>query len=310
MKENGMIRRCDLRPVDLITGLYLAMSGILALAWWGRLDGHRWLIPLYFAGAVLTLTAPPYLRRLHRPFGRFLSAWYPILCLTFFYTSTALLNPASPVPALDPWLADVDTILFGRPVCEAFSERFPGAFFAELMAFFYFSYYFMIPGIALWLWIKNRSLFQEFVFCVALCFYFFYLVFSLLPASGPQYYLYGGKLIWNGILFGPLLTGLLESVEVPTGAFPSSHVGIALVVTVFAWRHHRLLGGLMAGLSTGLAAAILYGGPHYFIDLPLGLAVGAAFLLLAGPCARWIEAHLVAKTEGKKAVARTSAGKD
>ena len=153
-----MIRRYDLKPIDITTCLYLAGSGVLTAAWWARLDGNRWLLPLYFAGAGLAVTAPPLLRRLERPLAVFLAAWYPVFSLTLCYKSTALLNRASPIPAIDPWLYKIDTRLFGRPVCEVFSDAFPGTFFAEVMSFSYFSYYFLIPGLALYLWIRNRHL--------------------------------------------------------------------------------------------------------------------------------------------------------
>jgi membrane-associated phospholipid phosphatase len=158
------------------------------------------------------------------------------------------------------------------------------------MAFFYFSYYLMIPGMGLFLWFRKKERFSHFVFTSALCFYFFYWLFSLIPSAGPQYYLYEGFIEWKGVFFGPLLTHLLQAVECPTGAFPSSHVGVALIVCGFAWRQGRRPGLLLLILLTGLAASILYGGPHYFLDLPCGLAVGFVFLGCAETCARRINA--------------------
>ncbi len=271
----------QLAPVDKITCLYLIASGALASAWNSGLDKAELLIPLFFGGAILTALVPPMLRRIDRPWSVFLSAWYPVLCWTFFYKSTALLNKASPIPSLDPWLAKMDERFFSTPFCDLFSEALPQPGFAEAMAFFYSSYYIMIPGVGLWLWIRNRTLFFDFIFTTGFSFYLYYLLFSILPSAGPQYFLAGGEIRWEGWFFGPLLTDLLMAVECPTGAFPSSHVGIALVVTVFAWRSMRFAGTVLAFLSSGLAAAILYGGPHYFLDLPCGIATGVVFLFLS-----------------------------
>jgi hypothetical protein len=186
----------------------------------------------------------------------------------------------------------MDSVLFGRPFCALFSEAYPHTLFAEVMAFFYLSYYLIIPGMGLLLWFRKRPAFEPFLFQVALCFYFFYGVFSLFPSAGPQYHLYDGAIAWDGVFFGPVLTELLLALEVPTGAFPSSHVGLALIVFFTTLRHQAWAGLPMAILLTGLCAAILYGGPHYFLDLPCGLAVGAVFLWLSRPCGRKIDGWL------------------
>lgn len=273
--------RQGLLPVDLITTGYLLLAAGMAAAWHERLPDAFWLAPLLLAAALAALFVPSLLRRREQGLGRFISAWYPVLAFTFLYLNTSLLNSASPIPPIDAWLAGIDEALFGSPLCDRFSSACPHPVFGEAMAFFYFSYYLMIPGLGLFLWFRVRRLFDSFIFTSALCFYFFYLVFSLLPSAGPQFYLREGALQWQGFLFGPLLTTILENVEVPTGAFPSSHVGVALIVTCFAWRGSRPLGALFTVLLAGLCLAILYGGPHYFLDLPCGLAVGAVFYLAA-----------------------------
>jgi hypothetical protein len=269
------------KPIDVITSAYLLLAAGLAAAWHARLPDAFWLAPLLLASAVAVLFLPPYLRRTGNAFACFVAAGYPVVAFTFLYLGTSLFNAASPIPSLDPWLAGIDDNLFGGSLCDRFSAAYPHPVFAEIMAFFYFSYYLMIPGLGLLLWFRVRPLFDSFVFTTALCFYFFYLVFSLFPSAGPQFHLRGGALHWEGYLFGPLLTTILQNVEVPTGAFPSSHVGVALIATCFAWRTSRGLGGLFTVLCTGLSLAILYGGPHYFLDLPCGLAVGAFFYCAA-----------------------------
>ncbi|MHC4942397.1 MAG: phosphatase PAP2 family protein [Planctomycetota bacterium] len=284
--------RSTLMPIDLITCVYLLASGCLAGLWGKSVPGALWLCPLFIAGGLATLVFPPLLRGSRSSLLHFLADWYPIFGFTFFYLSTGLLNQGSPIPCLDPWLAEWDRALFGRIFCEGFSEAFSTRVFAEIMAFFYFSYYFMIPGLGLVLWFRDRLLFRRFLFCTALGFYFFYLLFSILPSYGPQFHVNHGAIFWDGYLFGPLLTGLLLGIEMPTGAFPSSHVGVSVVVTVFAWRHSRRLGALAAILLAGLSLSILYGGPHYFIDLPCGIALGLCFLLLHQPVALKIHGWL------------------
>jgi hypothetical protein len=273
-------------PLDLITCIYMLVSGCLAGLWGRSVPGAAWICPLFIAGGLASLWLPPLLRRSGHPLLIFLAAWYPVPALAFFYLSTARLNQGSPVPVLDPWLADWERDFFGGLVCERFSETCSSTLFAEIMAFFYYSYYIMIPGLGLLLWFRNKRLFPEFIFCTAMGFYVFYLIFAIAPSHGPQFHVNQGAILWDGHFFGPLLTNLLSRIEVPTGAFPSSHVGMAVVVTAFAWRHHRGLGLIAALLTAGLSAAILYGAPHYFLDLPCGIALGLVYLIAYGPLAR------------------------
>lgn len=281
-----------LEPIDLITGLYLLASGSLAVAWYDGLDQYQWLAWVFILGALVVFTLPPWLRKKDKAWSRALAAWYPVLSFTLFYLSTAPLNQASPLPSLDPWLEEMDVRLFNEPFCHLFSRNVSSPIFAEAMAFFYFSYYALLPGLSVYLWIRNRRLFYSFVFCTGLCFYVFFLFFSIVPSGGPQFHIHGGSIHWNGTFFGPLLTAILLELESSTGAFPSSHVGITLIVTAFAFRQHRALGWVLALFLTGLAAATQYGGPHYFIDLPCGAAVGFLFLKLCNPCQRALEAFL------------------
>ena len=76
-----------------------------------------------------------------------------------------------------------------------------------------------------------------------------------------------------------LLTGMLGVLESDTGAFPSSHIAISLIVVVSVWRQKGAIRYLFAFVFVGLFLATVYGGPHYAIDLPAGVAVGIFFLL-------------------------------
>jgi membrane-associated phospholipid phosphatase len=71
---------------------------------------------------------------------------------------------------------------------------------------------------------------------------------------------------------------MLGALERDTGAFPSSHIAIAFIVLVTIWLERGRLRYLVAVLFAGLFMATVYGGPHYGIDLPAGLATGALFL--------------------------------
>jgi len=61
---------------------------------------------------------------------------------------------------------------------------------------------------------------------------------------------------------------------------PSSHVAVALVVLVYARRHHRLLYYLLSPLVASLLISTVYGRFHYISDVVAGLLVGGGSILL------------------------------
>ncbi len=280
--------RSVLRPVDVITVLYLLASGTLAALFLHPSSLGMQLALLHAAAALLL---PFFVGTLRKPGGKwkaFLLDWYPVLVFYFLYEETALINVGSPFGPIDHWLSHSDDLIFGVQLSEAFPEALSALWFQEAMAASYFSYYLLIPGGGLYLWLRNRKTFPFFIFTVSACFYFCFILFIILPAGGPQQYLRLGHIHWDGIVFGPILTGMLGALECDTGAFPSSHIAIAFIVTFFVWREGGKIRYLFALLFTGLFFATVYGGPHYGIDIPAGLVTGVFFLAIARRLMRFL----------------------
>ncbi len=270
-----------LRPVDTATLFYLLLSGCLAAIFLYPSPAGGVLALCHGAAAMAIPFVLRFVQRNGSRWMRFLRDWYPTLIFFVLYEETAMINKGSFVPSLDPWLSRMDDLIFGAQLSEALPELLSPVWFQEWMAASYFSYYLIIPGAGLYLWFRNRERFTGYIFTLAACFYFCYLLFILLPAGGPQQYLADGRIHWDGVLFGPLLTGMLGTLEVDTGAFPSSHVAIALITVVFVWREKGYAGWIFSILFAGLFLATVYGGPHYALDLPAGLLVGSLFLVLS-----------------------------
>jgi membrane-associated phospholipid phosphatase len=68
-------------------------------------------------------------------------------------------------------------------------------------------------------------------------------------------------------------------------AFPSSHVAVALVVSVSAWREWRGLGRLLVAATVLLALGTIYGQFHYAVDALAGAALGTLVLAVSWPLA-------------------------
>jgi len=279
--ERCLERATALRPVDTATLFYILLSGALAAIFLypSPVGG---LLALVHGAAALTL--PFVLRFVERRGSRwmnFFRDWYPTLIFFALYEETALINTGSFVPSLDPWLSRMDDLIFGAQLSEVLPELLSPVWFQEWMAASYFSYYLIIPGAGLYLWFRNRERFTRYIFTAAACFYFCYLLFILLPAGGPQQFLTDGRIHWDGIVFGPLLTAMLGTLEVDTGAFPSSHVAITLISVLFLWKERGRAKWIATVLFFGLFLATVYGGPHYALDLPAGLAVGFVFVAIS-----------------------------
>ena len=153
-------------------------------------------------------------------------------------------------------------------------------------------------------------------------FFLFYLIFDFLPVAGPQFYFKAvgtdqiaqGTFPDIGYYFdqidfdvhnrdfilpipgwedGPMYKALViahDAGERPTAAFPSSHVGVAVVVMWLAWetRNKKLFFTLLP-FSVLLFFATFYIQAHYAIDAIAGLFAGTAFYFLL---------HLLYKVRG------------
>jgi len=58
--------------------------------------------------------------------------------------------------------------------------------------------------------------------------------------------------------------------EKPTGAFPSSHVGVMTIYMIFLWKHCRPFYRILFVFSILLALSTVYIKAHYGIDMIFG----------------------------------------
>ncbi|PJB56825.1 MAG: phosphoesterase [Bacteroidetes bacterium CG_4_9_14_3_um_filter_41_19] len=200
------------------------------------------------------------------------------LLLGFFYTETAFLNTLV-FSKIDPVLAGIDQWLFGHQPAIRFSEVYGNSLFSELMFFGYFSYYLM-PLIALVVipaWPAGRRInkpaqFNRFVFLLISAYFTYYLLFILFPAAGPQYYY---EPPFNQIsALGPMayLVKFVQQVgEAPTGAFPSSHVGITFILLYLLFALNKKLFWIYIPFSILLLFSTVYIKAHYVVDVLAGL---------------------------------------
>ena len=232
---------------------------------------------------------------------RFLRVGIQMIFLAWWYPDTYEINRI--FPNLDHVFASCEQSIFGCQPALLFSRAFPSHIFSELLDLGYASYFPMIVITVLYYFAFKYEEFERASFVVIGSFFAYYVIFVILPVTGPQYY-YGAAGLDNiakGIfpnvhdyfnlhsermtspgyadgIFYHLVEDAHNAGERPTAAFPSSHVGISTVIMFLAWHSRsRALFLLLVPFFILMCFATVYIQAHYAIDAIAGLITGAAF---------------------------------
>jgi len=275
--------------------VYLAISGNALLfphrpAAWGLLAF------LHGIGVLILLQVNPFREvcgSLTRRWPRVASVvadWYALAIMPFLYSELAILNATVHQGRyFDGWIQGWELRLFGGQPSRELARAFPNPILSELLHFFYLSYYLIIFGPPLYLYLRRRIRdHQRVVFTLMLAFFGHYLFFVYLPVQGPRY-LFPPPV--GALAQGPmyrLAHALLEAGSSQGSAFPSSHVGVTVAQTAMAFLVWRRVAPALAVASAGLAVGAVYGGFHYATDVLCGLVLGLALFAGAPRVASWL----------------------
>jgi len=266
------------QPVDVLTMGYAALVFLAVALLGGDLPNQAEDLAFYFGVFVVVRLGVPFARRSSSGPVRFLADVYPLALYTFFYLYANRVNTivfADHVP-FDRFFGQLDQTLFGVKPSFWLARTFGTPLVHEVVHFFYATYYLMIPMVSLVYYFTRRRdpiQYQRLLFTVCFTFYACYVVFIVLPVHGPN--LLRGDDYSGGVLFVPIMDWLYAEAETGGGAFPSSHVAVALVCLIFAARHSRWLLTVWLIPFVGLAFATVYCRYHYAVDTLAGLVWGA-----------------------------------
>ena len=231
--------------------------------------------------------------------------------LSWWYPDTFDLNRI--LPNQDPWFASFEQSLFGFQPALVFSQQWSHPVFSELMYMSYSSYFLLIVVVTLFYFFQRYAEFERTVFVIIASFFVFYVVFVALPVSGPQYYYLAVGLdnISQG-MFPPVgdyfithdqmmeMPGWKDgffyqfmvhahSAERPTAAFPSSHIGVTLILLLLAWRSgNRRLTCFVLPFFLLMCLSTVYIRAHYAVDILGGIVAGAIFYVVLQACWKWV----------------------
>ena len=143
-----------------------------------------------------------------------------------------------------------------------------------------------LPVLVLGFWYRDRTALWEYAFHFQVCLLGTLACFALFPARVP-FSVYGVESILDQSRFlahfGGVRSGLMTVID-PSNleglvSFPSFHTAGALMTT-WALRRSRIWVTLLGVLNTGLIAATVLLGVHYFIDLLGAVALCGVSLAL------------------------------
>jgi membrane-associated phospholipid phosphatase len=212
----------------------------------------------------------------------------PLLVVPLFYWEVPTLAEAIHEGATyDARVLQWEALIFGGQPSQTLATRWPWLWLSEPLHAAYLSYYAIVIGPALGLYLAGRrGAFRRVVFTLAVVILAHQAAFIAFPVLGPRYLFPAPT--------GPLEAGplyqlthrVLESGSSPGTAFPSSHVGISVAVTIAMFREGSRVAPWLAVITTLLAIATVYGGFHYAVDAVAGVALGAVAAMVAPPLYR------------------------
>ena len=274
--------------------LTLVMMGFL----WDRLPNRDSMLWLRAEFLIATLATWLVYRWHPCRLFMFVRIMVQMVFLSWWYPDTYELNRV--LPNLDHLFASAEQTVFGCQPSLLFSQAVPYGWFSELMCLGYVSYFPLMLIVYLYYFFQRYHEFQMTAFVMLTSFFIYYVVFILLPVTGPQFYYLavGTEQIaagvfpnlgdwflthsermaapgWSDGFFYHLLDLTHDAGERPTAAFPSSHVGITTVVMLLALRTRSLkLIFTILPFYVLMCFSTVYIYAHYAIDALAGLVTG------------------------------------
>jgi len=287
--------------IDYATQGYIALVGVLILLFHNQtVPCWPCLVAVHAACLVLVhLLIQSHVRWRSNRSLDFLRHFYPVLLYTGFYRETGMLNHMFAGDYLDVHFIRIEESLFGLQPCLWLMDAFPYLAVSEVLYASYFSYYIMIFGVGLALFVRQRRQFYHYVSVVSFVFYLCYLTYICLPVMGPRAFfreIDGFRLpdaiqasagplaypdaVTHGVFFN-IMAWIYRNFESPGAAFPSSHVAIALCTVWFSFRYLPRIRWLHLGVALLLCLSTVYCRYHYVVDVVAGALTVAILLPLA-----------------------------
>jgi len=219
-------------------------------------------------------------------------AFSPFFIYLICYSSLKILHDYNPFPIIIKRLYDLEVKWFGVnldgvkvSLCEYFNAHLhpvldviSGSFYITWAPFpILFGLYIFFK--------KRRKLVFDFWLCFLLANIFGFIIYILLPAAPPWYYLeYGDKLMVNApgepgglarfdeMIGFPLYHGMYSQGTNTFGALPSMHAAFPLILSFYSFKYRSNLLSIIFVISMiSIWFGAIYSNHHYIIDVLMGI---------------------------------------
>lgn len=281
--------------VELITFIYGIVTAVYILLFYSGIENSSALLlnRLYIFAALFAIMFVT--EKFENIATRFIRYVVPFALIAYWYPETYFLNHALDktgplaslagdlvVPNLDKFFDELDIWLFGCSPAMVFSEALPRPIVSEIMYFGYFAYYLIFAVVFGFYFFARPQLAEQAMFYSLCSFFIFYILFIFIPVSGPQfYYPYPDNQVPDGYLFTSIMRGLQTVGEKPTGAFPSSHVGLTMISMYLLFKEEKKLFYIILPVAIILIASTVYIKAHYLIDVIASFVLTPVILLIS-----------------------------
>ena len=238
-----------------------------------------------------------YLVSFFRPLAQIFRDWFPFFLLSACYYAlfTNLLLRINP-HTMDPVLARIDAALLGNQA-SFLLERWINPWTTDFFNFIYFSYILSLPVVAIYFYTREtKPRFRRVMMGYLTLMLMGVSSYLMVPAIGPGSY-FAGQFTksLDGDAVSRSVTYIISNGRVAYDCFPSLHVGIPLLLSLYLRDYRRKLFVPALIYVFLMCGATIYLRYHYLTD------VLAAFLY--APAAYWLNDFLLARWPGERIIA-------
>jgi membrane-associated phospholipid phosphatase len=270
--------RWAVAPMDVwILGYVGFASLILGLRWSYPIPspgllllGHALMVSVVLLAARLRASRPQ----------AWLASFYPLGLLSPFYSELGILNVAQGI-SHDALVQVWEAALFGGQPSHDWIRAQPWPVMSWVLHVAYLSYYGIILGAPLGLWLGGRrEAATRTVYRIIATFIVCYVFFLLFPVAGPRYLFPLAKNAATEVAPAVMTHDVLRTGSSWGTAFPSSHVAVALVAGVSATAAWPAFGVVLLVDAVLLTFGTVYGQFHYAVDALAGAVIALIMVWL------------------------------
>jgi len=272
-------------PIDIISYSYILFNLIYITIGKNRVEKSTLFLMIFTLIAIVSFFVIWLYKEGSGKIFTFIRHTYPLFFFPFYFNVSTQIDTIIFRELLDPFFQRIDYAIFGYQPSIEWGLRYGNIILQELFHFAYFSYYIVIPIIAILIYFKKNDYFPKYIFTVAFVFYICYITYSLIPVVGGRYWeeMFELTMTYRGGLFTRIMAFIYTYSQHRGAAFPSSHVAITIVMNLAAYRYSKKFGRGLLLITVLLIIATVYCHYHYFIDSVFGIIYA---LLLFKPAER------------------------